>query len=260
MADQASNSGSLGPEPIDMYSLGRTPILCDADLEDILVATGIDLLPEIDRNKFKYLLNNAVERTIREQLRIRLQRKFLKKLTTSIRAYRDLSRSQLQRESPPPTLPVAWLKLFETWVEETEHLLATRRSGGASMNVEQMEFLPKALGLFHVGFGLEPSTSGATFRFVHAVSSRARQRVDERGFSEWVPEHLRAKARWTPVTDDGIAKRISAALKLQGEDKEWTGEGSYVPSTGELTLITRTSRGPAWQLHASQFRKMIANH
>jgi hypothetical protein len=111
-------------------------------------------------------------------------------------------------------------------------LARERRDGGASNNVLQSYFYPRALGLFHVAFGVIPEATvspngsgerGAAFRFILLTAETVHERIQERGFSAREPDYLQPKVNWKAVTEDAIGKRIEAAKKLVFERSSHSG-------------------------------------
>jgi len=259
-------SAQAGPEPISQATLGRHEILSSVDVLKIINVTGLNLLDDVDEIKFHYWLNNTVEWTLRDQLSERLRRIDIKKLKDSLKKYSSLSQSLKHSELPPIPLPSEWLREAERWLTNATELLDKRKAGGAPANVETTVFVPKALGLFHAGFGVIPDNvvswnvtheRGAAFRFIYETSRLVKERVEERGFCKSIPKELVSRARFLPVTDDAVGKRINAALALLGESEQWTNQAQFYPKSVELVPITTRTNGPAWELHAAEFRGFL---
>ncbi len=259
-------SEQTGPEPISQATLGKHEILSSLDVLKIINVTGLNLLDDVDETQFHYWLNNTVEWTLRDQLGERLRRVNIKRLKDSLKKYNSLSQSLKHSEFPPIPLPSEWLREAESWPTNATELLEKRRAGGAPANVETTVFVPKALGLFHAGFGVLPDNvvswnvtheRGAAFRFIYETSRLVKERVEERGFCKSIPKELVSRARFLPVTDDAVGKRINAALSLLGESVQWTDQAHYYPENGELVPITILTNGPAWEIHAAEFREFL---
>jgi hypothetical protein len=268
MVDHTNADDFEVADPIDHGTLGRTPILSNDDCDLIIECTGLELLPEVNGHKFEHLLNNIVDRTIRAQLEERLDRKTLGKLKVSFETYREISRALVHSEGSPPLPPFNWVKEVEKWIEDAVVSLDTRASGGAAKNVEQEFFCPRALGLFHAGFGVVPdgATSlnrsgehGAAFRFIQTTSQIVRERIQDRGFSDRIPRYLQSRARWGVVTDGAIRKRISAALKLRLDSKGGRETPASDSRTSDLNQVVRQHTDFVWIINSELFRKMISS-
>lgn len=249
--------------PIDHGSLRAKPFIESSDLAQIVDQTGLQLVPDICEEKFLYCFNTLVDRTIREQLRERLVKKTRDQLEKHFEAYRDLSRSLLHSEFPPPVPPADWVKQVEEWLKLSEEGLKKRSSGGASSNVELSFFYPRALGLFNVAFGVTPEATvswtgsrerGAAFRFLWQTGKIVHEKVRKRGFSTRIPDHLRSRVTWGGVTEDAIGKRIEAALKQGLEGHAYSGK---TKPDGTQVLRVFSFSQPAWVYYSDFFRLQL---
>ncbi|WP_282169074.1 hypothetical protein [Ruegeria atlantica] len=262
LAQQAED----GPEPIDHYTLGRCPILVLDDVYEILEESGLSLNPNVDTTAFAYWLENAVEWTLREQLERRLSKKTVSSVKKSIQTYKDVARAFHHDEFPPPLPPVDWLAEVEGWVEAAEKGLIERQSQGAPREIETIEFLPSAIGLLVAGLGIEVEREAswmkdvgkpAVFRFLKATRKRVVTSVGQRGFSNRVHPILAKKARWVPISDDNLRKRINVALGYRMESEMWTGYATLDAETGEAVPETIKKSDFAWRLQGDFFREML---
>jgi hypothetical protein len=266
MTDNPGGEGFQSPKAIDLRNLGEVPLLNDGDLEEIRKETGLELLEHVDRSKFLWWLNNTIERNIRERLAKRLTRQELETLKSNISKYRDVSRSLLDSEFPPPLLPPPWLDSVERWIAAAEAALNGRSAGGASQNSDIGYFLPRLLGLFHAGFGVEPKVStswnrenpnGGAFRFAQSVLCVAGRKINERGFSHSVPSEVQARARLGPVSDDTMKKRMKVALQRFALASTYSNQGRYYFETQRLVPSSYSQCDLAWKLYSLEFRRQI---
>ena len=257
------------PEEIDHNTLGRVPLLSHEDIEDAIGATGFQLLENVDRREFGRCLNNIVEHTIREQLTFRLTSKTVRKLRNSIETYRDISRSLVHGEFYPPPPPLEWMEQVEAWITKAEEGMVERSLGGAPSNLEQQSFMPKALGLMHAGFGVEPDAStsrhaqdgtGAAFRFIMATYSLVSEAIAERGFSKKVHPDLVAKARWLLPADDALVKRLQSALNYRLTTAEWKETGSRKGKAAVSQTVIEAETNHAWRIYSRQYRRILLSH
>jgi hypothetical protein len=266
MTREPDNRSADDFSKIGHHAVGNAPLLKPDDLDFIVEATGAQLIADIERTAFLVLLNEIVAQTIHQQLTRRFDRKAFDQLMSSFEAYRDVSRELIHSEFPPPQLPPKWIREFEGWAREAETGLAARKRGGAPHQHETVIFLPRAAGLFHAGFSLEPvamvswdkgNEKGAAFRFVHAVRSCVRERIDQLGFTSTVDKRLRAKARWGRVTDDALAKRLSAALVIQSGIAAPSTKRGQAASASGLRNASGCGLRPDWQWYSDIYRSFL---
>ncbi|NOD92516.1 hypothetical protein GS636_06935 [Ruegeria sp. HKCCD4884] len=262
--DTQPNENDL--EPIDQYTLGGSPILNQDDVDEILEESGAWLDPAVNASVFAYWLNNAVEWTLRAQLERRLSKETVSRLNKSIQTYTEVARAFHHDEFPPPLPPVDWLAEVEGWVEAAEKGLIERQSQGAPREIETIEFLPSAIGLFVVGHGIGVEREAswmkdvgkpAVFRFLKATRKRVVTSVGQRGFSNRVHPKLAKKARWVPISDDNLRKRINVALGYRMESEMWTGYATLDAETGEAVPETVRKSDFAWRIQGDFFREMM---
>ncbi|WP_170578433.1 hypothetical protein [Ruegeria arenilitoris] len=265
MADHWKQTENM-PGPIDYFSMGGYPILDKNDVNNILKESATSLSSNVDAVEFGHVLNNMVEWTLRYQLERRLSKEMVRRVKESVTTYAELAQFHSHDEFPPPPFPSDWLRGVEHWIEEAEKGLSKRRSGGAPQNVEQRDFLPKAIGLFAAGVGvkeedeahwMEQEGKPAVFRFIKSANAAVRKRVLQRGFSDRIDPEQAAKARWNPVSDDTLRKRINGALEYRLNMEYWTHEAKLDPDTGKAEPVIIKKSGLAWRLHGDFFRKMI---
>lgn len=266
MSDPAPEDRLSKAEPIDNKTIGRTPLLNGADLEVVLSETKLPLLAGVKRSEFLYWLNNICDWTNREKLRRRLDRKTVQQMKTSIETYTTVSRALIHSNFPAPTPPLDWLREVRDWVDQAERDLGKRETGGAPLNVDQYVFTPRALGLFHAGFGIVPDNSasvlatdgrGAALRFVKTVSEIARRRIRERGVAVSVPPGLRAKILGNAASEEALRKRLEIALQYRLHSEEWTGQANLDPNTMTLQPIVHRKTDFAWRIHSEFFRQSL---
>lgn len=254
---------------LSQESIGWQRLLTFVDVKNIIVKTELPLLDEVAEKSFHHWLNDCVEWTIREQLTARLDWDQVKKVSDVLAIYRGFSSSFLYNEDPPPPLPRAWAVEAEKWVADAQCVLKHRSSGGARPNAEKWVFYPRAIGLFHAAFGVEPDavvsrkskgSRGAVFRFLNATTETVNERIEERSFSVSVPGDLRAMALWHPVQDGTFRKRLKAVLEMKMSLGPEPGCVEYHPITGKMDPQVAGFEGPAWRIFSEEFRDVLSGH
>ncbi|WP_170438379.1 hypothetical protein [Ruegeria arenilitoris] len=254
---------------LSQESIGWQRLLTFVDVKNIIVKTELPLLDEVAEKSFQHWLNDCVEWTIREQLTARLDWGQVKKVSDVLAIYREFSSSFLYTEDPPPPLPRAWAVEAEKWVADARRTLDLRSAGGGRLNAEKWVFYPRAIGLFHAAFGVEPDavvskkskgSRGAVFRFLSATTEIVNARIEERSFSVSVPDDLKALALWHPIPDDRFRKRLKAVLEMKMSLGPEQGCVEYHPITGKMNPQVTGFEGPAWRIFSEEFRDALSDH
>lgn len=227
-SESSARSGSADDdEGLTYATLGRRPLLTEADAEFIQKKVNLPLREGVDLEKLLFVLNFCVQlanyAAFEEDPATR--RKDLLRLKAYFEGYVVLSSELAHLVPSPPAPPKDWVNAVEAYLLRLDGWISGPTRIGRPIDPKGPKtLLPHLLAVFSIWFGRMPVSTtgrdgagedGSTARFLSAVFECVNTRLLEAGLSKKLGNTARRRSlQWDQKSPEAQQKAIARALKI----------------------------------------------
>ena len=248
---------------LNLHTAGMKVYLDEAAVHRVVAATGLFLKPNVDFTAFSSQLNDTVRMTMLRMLPLPISNKKLEELKLAFDKYEYLSKELRDSKYFPPLTPRKWHIEAVKWFSEMEELYKVMSKGGRKKNFIIRYFYPRAIALYHAGFGVTPVSTtsenvtlsdGPTARFLNAIFAEVENSIGKFGFDKIYTEDEVARLATFKTTAAALRKNIHKAMQLREPESDELRRQLVGISSEEAKNWPRRR---IWEIYSDYYEKFI---